>query len=71
MTRGQSQGEEEDASKKLRTEVVITFSDANIWGMQSLHDDVLVESLVIVNYDVCCILIDNKNSADILFYDAS
>lgn len=34
------------------------------------HDDAIVVSLSIINFDVRCLLIDNGSSVDILFYDA-
>ena len=38
--------------------------------VQFSHNDMVVVSLNIVNYDVCYILMDNRSSIDVLFYDA-
>lgn len=39
-------------------------------GIKSLHNDAVVVTLNIVNYNVYCILVDNGSSTDVLFYDA-
>lgn len=38
--------------------------------MQCIHDDFVIITLNIINYKVHCILIDNRSSANMLFYDA-
>ncbi|XP_059623107.1 uncharacterized protein LOC132266270 [Cornus florida] len=48
-------------------EPVITFSEEDDKGIHQPHDDPLVVSMVIVNFTVRRILIDNGSSADILF----
>ncbi|GFY92749.1 hypothetical protein Acr_08g0011450 [Actinidia rufa] len=45
----------------------ITFNNDNLRGLNFPHDDALVVSAVIANFNVQRILIDNGSSADILF----
>ncbi|GFS41820.1 hypothetical protein Acr_00g0076520 [Actinidia rufa] len=45
----------------------ITFNNDNLRGLHLPHDDALVVSAVIANFNVQRILIDNGSSADILF----
>ncbi|XP_059630073.1 uncharacterized protein LOC132273054 [Cornus florida] len=55
-------------SKTLRyIDTTIMFSEANAKGIQQPHDDPLVVSMVIANYTIRRILIDNGSSADIIF----
>lgn len=49
---------------------VITFLDFNLEGIQDPHDDTIVISVTISNYDIGLILVDNRSSIDVLFYDA-
>ncbi|XP_059654814.1 uncharacterized protein LOC132301590 [Cornus florida] len=51
-------------------EPVITFSEEDDKGIHQPHDDPLVVSMVIANFTVRRILIDNGSSADILFLRA-
>ena len=55
--------------KQQRTEESITFAE-DAWEIQFLHNDAVVVSLNIADYDVCRILVDGESSADILFYEA-
>ncbi|GFY87395.1 hypothetical protein Acr_05g0010340 [Actinidia rufa] len=48
----------------------ITFSNDDLRGLHLPHDDALVVSAVIANFNVQIILIDNGSSADILFISA-
>ena len=48
----------------------VTFSEADLDRIKYPHDDPTVVSLDIANYDVYWVLVDNKSSVDILFYDA-
>ncbi|GFY90756.1 hypothetical protein Acr_07g0009530 [Actinidia rufa] len=48
----------------------ITFGNDNLRGLHLLHDDALVVSSVIANFNVQRILIDNRTSSDILFISA-
>ncbi|GFY98634.1 hypothetical protein Acr_13g0000350 [Actinidia rufa] len=48
----------------------ITFSNDDLRGLHLPHDDALVVSAVIANFNVQRILIDNGSSADILFVSA-
>ena len=43
--------------------------DDDVQGIQTPHDDAVIISMMIANYDVKRIFINNKNSMDILFYD--
>ena len=40
-----------------------------ISNIQTPHNNVIIISMTIANYDVKIILVDNGSSADILFYD--
>ena len=53
-----------------KIEEPITFTEEDTQGVQFPHNDAVVVSLNIANYDVRRILVDNESSADILFYDA-
>ena len=53
--------------KRQRIEESITFTEEDARGVQFLHNDAVVVSLIIANYDVRRILVDNGSSADILF----
>ena len=48
----------------------ITFTDKDARGIQTFHDDAVVISLIIANYDVKRVLVDNGSSANMLFYEA-
>ncbi|XP_059650749.1 uncharacterized protein LOC132296580 [Cornus florida] len=55
-------------SKTLRyADTTIMFSEADAKGIQQPHDDPLVVSMVVANYTITRILIDNGSSADIIF----
>ncbi|XP_059663781.1 uncharacterized protein LOC132309494 [Cornus florida] len=49
---------------------VITFSDEDMKDVQQPHDDPLVVTMMIANYNTQRILVDNGSSADIIFLDA-
>lgn len=57
------------ASKKYQTGDVISFSDNDIKRVRTPHDDVVVISLMIANYDVKRVLVDNESSVNMLFHD--
>ena len=57
-------------SKWQKIEESITFTKEDAQGVQFSHDNAVVVSLNIANYDIRRILVDNGSSADILFYDA-
>ena len=59
---------EEESVKKRWFDNVIIFLEDDVRRIQTLHDDAVVVSTMIVNYDVKKILVDNENSTDILFY---
>ena len=55
--------------KRLKsTDDVITFSENDLQGVQTLHDDAVVVSSTIAKYDVKRILVDNGSSTNVLFY---
>ena len=56
--------------KRQKIEEPITFTEEDAQGVQFPHNDVVVIFLNIANYDVRRILVDNRSSADILFYNA-
>ena len=56
--------------KRQKVEEPIAFTEEDAQGVQFPHNDVIVVSMNIANYDVRRILVDNGSSADILFYDA-
>ena len=58
----------EESAKKQRHDNVISFSKDDVRRIQTLHDDAVVVSVMIKNYDVKKILVDNESSTDILFY---
>ncbi|XP_059623069.1 uncharacterized protein LOC132266234 [Cornus florida] len=49
---------------------VIIFSEEDAKGVQQPHDDPLVVTVVVANYTIHRVLIDNGSSADLLFIDA-
>ena len=59
----------ENTFKCQRADNDIIFTEANLWGVQTPHNDAVVVSMTIVNYDVKRCLINNKNSVDVIFYD--
>ena len=48
----------------------ITFTEEDAREIQFPHNDAVVVSLNIADYDVCHILVDSGSLANILFYDA-
>ena len=59
---------EEESMKRRRLNDVITFSEENVWRIQTLHDDAIIVSTTITNYDIKRIFVDNESSIDVLFY---
>ena len=57
-------------SKLPRLDTAITFSDSDLEGCQHPHDDPLVIRAVVVNKTIHRVLVDNGNSADIIFASA-
>ena len=49
----------------------ITFTNEDARSVHHLHDDVIIITLLIVDYTTRRVLIDNRSSADILYYPAS
>ncbi|GFY91128.1 hypothetical protein Acr_07g0013240 [Actinidia rufa] len=58
------------SSSSVGDQTPITFSNDDLRGLHLPHDDALVVSAVIANFNVQRILIDNGSSADILFISA-
>ncbi|GFY92627.1 arginase [Actinidia rufa] len=58
------------SSSFVADQTPITFSNDDLRGLHLPHDDALVVSAVIANFNVQRILIDNGSSADILFISA-
>ncbi|XP_057949885.1 uncharacterized protein LOC131144936 [Malania oleifera] len=54
--------------KRNKRDDVITFDSGDEEGVQQPHDDALVLSLLVANYMVRRILIDNGSSANIMFW---
>ena len=57
-----------ESTKKLCQDDVITFIDEDARRIQTPHDDAVVVSTTIANYDVRRIFVDNESSTNILFY---
>ncbi|XP_043699855.1 uncharacterized protein LOC122650512 [Telopea speciosissima] len=57
----------EGTNKKAKSLPSISFSDQDFGDIQTPHDDALVVTMGIANFDVKRILVDNGSSADILF----
>ena len=53
--------------KKPKLEPRITFSDQDLVGIHLPHEDALVVTLRIANFDIKRILIDNGSSVNVLF----
>ncbi|GFS33374.1 hypothetical protein Acr_00g0028020 [Actinidia rufa] len=58
------------SSPFVADQIPITFGNDDLRGVHLPHDDALVVSAVIANFNVQRILIDNGSSADILFISA-
>ncbi|GFY94785.1 hypothetical protein Acr_10g0001700 [Actinidia rufa] len=58
------------SSSLVGDQTLITFSNDDLRGLHLPHDDALVVSAVIANFNAQRILIDNGSSADILFISA-
>ena len=62
--------EEIPQCKWAQTQDAIACTDEDLRKIWIPHDDPIVISLTIMNYDAKRILVDNGSLADILFYDA-
>ena len=47
---------------------VIGFIEEDAWRLHRLHDDALVVSIRVGDYNTHRVLVDNKSFADILYY---
>ena len=57
-------------SKLPRLDTAITFLDSDLEGCQHPHDDPLVIKAVVANQTIHQVLVDNRNSTDIIFMSA-
>ena len=51
-------------------EPAITFTDEDVERIHHPHDDAIVITLLIANYTIRRVLVDNESSVDILYYPA-
>ncbi|XP_077248079.1 uncharacterized protein LOC143887787 [Tasmannia lanceolata] len=56
------------SNKKMKIENKISFSDADLDNLIFPHDDTLVITMLVANWELKKILVDNGSSADILYY---
>ncbi len=56
--------------KRQRTSEAISFSDEDLEGVETPHDDVVVISMIVNKFDVKRVLVDNGSSANVLYYHA-
>ena len=49
---------------------VIGFTEEDAWRLHHLHDDALVVSIRVGDYNTHRVLVDNGSSTDILYYPA-
>ncbi|KAK3043637.1 hypothetical protein RJ639_000053 [Escallonia herrerae] len=57
-------------AQKKEPATTISFSDDDVGDTRTPHDDPLVVTLRVGNFDVKRILVDNGSSAEVLFYEA-
>ena len=57
-----------EPTKRPRPDDVITFTEEDVRGIQTPHDDAIVVSTTIANYDVKRIFVNNGSSTNVLFY---
>lgn len=63
------EGIKEDAPKRHQSNNIISFFNDYLRGIQVIHDDPIVVSIIIKNYDVKKILMDYGSSIEMLFLD--
>ncbi|KAK3009256.1 hypothetical protein RJ639_014122 [Escallonia herrerae] len=56
--------------QKMKTNPTISFSEEDVGDIKTHHDDPLVVTLRVANFDTKRILVDNGSSAEVLFYEA-
>ena len=49
---------------------VIGFIEEDVWRLHPLHDEMLVVSIQVGDYNTHRVLVDNGSSTDILYYPA-
>ena len=57
-------GTDDPSPKKQRIEDVISFSENDVKMIQTPHNDAVIVSMMIVNYDIKRVLVDNRSSTD-------
>ncbi|XP_077249135.1 uncharacterized protein LOC143888575 [Tasmannia lanceolata] len=57
-------------NKEMKTKNEISFSDADLDNLLLPHDDALAITMLVANWELKKILVDNGSSADILYYHA-
>ncbi|XP_038978635.1 uncharacterized protein LOC120108971 [Phoenix dactylifera] len=62
--------EEGTTPKRLRASETISFSDEDLEGVETPHDDAVVISMVVNKFYVKRVLVDNESSANVLYFDA-
>lgn len=55
--------------KKIKVEQVISISDDDLDGILTPQDDPLVIKMIVANYEVNRVLVDNGSLTNILFYE--
>ncbi|XP_010242100.1 PREDICTED: uncharacterized protein LOC104586531 [Nelumbo nucifera] len=55
---------------KKKRNLSITFTDVDLWGVQTPHDDTLVITAEVANFEMQRIMVDTGSSVDVLFEDA-
>lgn len=63
-------GYEENSPKRRRGDNIISFFNDDLVGVQTAHDDAIFVSMIIANYDIKHVLVDNGSFINMLFYDA-
>ena len=58
------------AAKRPRLEEPMIFTEQDAEGVQTPHNDVVIITAKIADYNVHCIFIDNESSIDILYFAA-
>lgn len=56
------------AKTRRRESLSLYFSDEDLLGIVSPHDDALVVTLAVANHNLHCILVDTGSSVDLLYW---
>ena len=49
---------------------IIGFSEEDVWRLHHLHDNTLIVSVWVGDYNTHLVVVDNRSTADILYYSA-